>query len=252
MADIWTACLITLLVFGAALLGLRMRRSLPGPHLASEARDGVVRGTSTISLLASLVLGLLLSTSKATLDNTDRQIQLHAADLVALDQALQDYGPEAAALRGTVREVARRTLRDIWPPAGAPFLGLSDEAVAAALDSLARAALDLPAAGPAQQWARGQMLELTAALRRQRILLGEQAGPTVRPIFLVVLVAWISALFFFYGLHTPANGSTLAAFLVFAVVTGSAFFLILEMDSPLEGILRISSTPLERALRTMQ
>jgi hypothetical protein len=41
------------------------------------------------------------------------------------------------------------------------------------------------------------------------------------------------------------------AFLVCALAIGAAMFLIMEMDRPLQGVMRISKEPIERVLTQM-
>ena len=45
-----------------------------------------------ISVLASLVLGLLIASIKNSFDTTDGQMRTFAANLILLDQTLRDYG----------------------------------------------------------------------------------------------------------------------------------------------------------------
>jgi hypothetical protein len=88
-------------------------------------------------------------------------------------------------------------------------------------------------------------------LLRQRWLLIEQQGPGVQGVVLVVLVSWVTVIFMSFGLNAPRNGTVLVAFLICALAIGGSIFLILEMDRPLDGVMRISSWPLENVLAHM-
>ena len=50
------------------------------------------------------------------------------------------------------------------------------------------------------------------------------------------------------GMNAPRNPTVYAAFLICSLAMGSAFFLILELDRPFEGLLRISSRPVTSAV----
>jgi hypothetical protein len=49
-------------------------------------------------------------------------------------------------------------------------------------------------------------------------------------------------------MNAPRNPTVYAAFLICSLAMGSAFFLILELDTPFEGLLRISSRPVSSAV----
>jgi hypothetical protein len=50
-------------VFSGALLGMGLRRLLPGHHLSKETQEVVKLSTGTIATLTALVLGLLVSSA---------------------------------------------------------------------------------------------------------------------------------------------------------------------------------------------
>jgi hypothetical protein len=66
--------------------------------------------------------------------------------------------------------------------------------------------------------------------------------------FLVVLVFWLAALFTGFGLFAPRNLLAVAALCVCALTVSTAIFLILDMDQPLIGFMKISVEPLRNAL----
>ena len=62
----------------------------------------------------------------------------------------------------------------------------------------------------------------------------------------------VAAIFASFGLNAPRNATVVVAFLVCALSIGGAVFLILEMDSPFQGVLRLSKQPMTNALAHMQ
>ena len=66
--------------------------------------------------------------------------------------------------------------------------------------------------------------------------------------FLVVLVVWLAAISGSLSLFAPRNGTVMAFNVVCALSFASAIFLILEMDRPFDGLLRISDIPLRNAV----
>jgi len=65
--------------------------------------------------------------------------------------------------------------------------------------------------------------------------------------FLVVLLFWLTITFTSFGLFAPRNATVLAVLFVCALSVGSAVFLILEMDGPFDGLLKVSADPLRYA-----
>ena len=239
-------------VFAGGLAGLRLHRVLPQAHLTKETQEVVRLATSMLSVLTSLVLGLLIATAKGTSDAVDHEMRGHAADLIVLDGALRDYGGDAAAARALLRRYTDRTVQDVWQRPGDPQAALDDVPAGALLDQVRQAVRALSPDDAGQRWLRDQALQTATSLLRQRRQMIEQAGPSVRPVVLAVVVCWIVAIFAGFGLNAPRNATVAGAFLVCSLAIGGAVFLILEMDSPLDGVLRISARPMLGALAHME
>jgi lipopolysaccharide export LptBFGC system permease protein LptF len=75
----------------------------------------------------------------------------------------------------------------------------------------------------------------------------EQTGSSIQWPFLAILVFWLTVIFVSFGLFAPRNGSVITALLVCALSV-AGFYLIVEMDQPYGGLIKISSAPLRAAL----
>jgi hypothetical protein len=69
--------------------------------------------------------------------------------------------------------------------------------------------------------------------------------------FLVVIVFWLTALFWSFGLFAPRNSTVIAVLLLAALSVSASVLLILEMQTPFSGLLRISNAPLRFALEQL-
>ena len=76
----------------------------------------------------------------------------------------------------------------------------------------------------------------------------EQSQNDLPTIFLVVLTFWLTVLFATFGLSAPRNVTAISALFICAVSMAGAVFLILELNHPLEGTIKVSSAPLLKAL----
>jgi hypothetical protein len=205
-------------------------------------------GTGMLSVLASLVLGLLIATAKSAYDTKDTSLRTFAADMILLDESLRDYGDGALPARRALRDYATKLLHDVWPDRPQnPYIIESEEG----FKSLRRAWEEirvLKAADDEQRRLVDGALTTSTSLLRQRWLLIEGAGPSVHNTVVVILVCWIVAIFVSFGMNAPRNPTVYAALLICAVAMGSAIFLILELDRPFEGLLQISSRPVANAV----
>ena len=85
-------------------------------------------------------------------------------------------------------------------------------------------------------------------LGQMRWLLFEQAGTSISTPLLVIVVFWLTILFFSFGLFAPSNATATASLMVAALSVSGAIFLILELDHPFGGLIRISSQPMRNVL----
>ncbi len=66
--------------------------------------------------------------------------------------------------------------------------------------------------------------------------------------FLVVIICWLTVLFGSFGLFAPRNATTTGALLICSLSVAASIFLILEMNTPFSGVMKISSAPLHFAM----
>jgi hypothetical protein len=59
------------------------------------------------------------------------------------------------------------------------------------------------------------------------------------------------AIFVSWGMYSPRNATALIAMFVAALSVSSAIFLIVELYTPYNGLLRVSSAPLRLAYATL-
>ena len=123
MSAVAIGLVVAALVFVGGVAGMHLHRFLPPEHLSKQSRDVVMLGTGMLSVLASLVLGLLIATAKSSFDTKDANLRSFAADMIVLDETLRDDGDEALGARRALRDYANQLLRDVWPETGAsPYL----------------------------------------------------------------------------------------------------------------------------------
>jgi hypothetical protein len=231
---------------GAAFLGRRVRRYLPEDHLSAESKDAVKLAMGLVATMTALVLGLLVSSAKGTYDTTRSEVIQMAAKVAFLDRVLALYGPEAAEARVELRAVVADAVRRIWStdPGRAAQLAPNQQAG----DALYIAIQRLSPNDDAQRTLKGQVTTLMVDLGQLRSLLVAQSIPSISKPMLIILVSWLVVIFFGFSLLAPPNATTTLALVASAFSVAGAIFLILELDQPFGGLIRIPSEPMINVL----
>ena len=236
-------------VFGGALLGIFLRAVLPDHHLSSESKDVVRLGTGLLATMSALVLGLLIASAKGSYDVKNSELTQMAANVVLLDRVLAHYGPETKDARDLLRRSVARALDLMWPTNGSRSAELNPAATGA--EDLYENIQALSSPTEAQRTLRAEALRIAVDLGRTRALLFAQSGSAIPLPFLGILVFWVAVIFVSFGLFAPRNATVVATLFVCALSVSGAIFLIVELDRPFQGFLRVSSAPLRTALASL-
>lgn len=240
-------------ILAGTWIGAYLRVVLPKHHLDAETRDAVRIGVGLIATMAALVLGLLLASAKSSFDTKSEEIRSSAAKVILLDRTLREYGPDASEVRALLRDTVERRVHHAW--VDARKLTVMEPGATSETLPLERMQEKLRAMTPGtapQRLAHARALQLGEDLAQTRWLLVEQVAGTIPLPFLVLLVLWVALIFASLGLFAPRNGTFYAVIVVCALSVASALFLIIEMDRPFGGMLRISDGPMDTAILYLQ
>jgi len=233
-------------IFGAALFGIFLRTVLPEQHLSADSKDTVRLGMGMIATMAALVLGLLVASAKNFYDTESSELTQLSANVILLDRVLAHYGPETKEVRDLLRSTAVRTLDLIWRQDHQQHSQM--EPTAAGGEILYDKIQALSPNSDTQRALQAQASSMAVDLGKLRWLMFEQGSTSISVPLLAVLVFWLVIIFASFGLFAPPNATVIATLLLCAVSVSGAIFLILEMYTPFEGLIQISSAPLRNAL----
>jgi hypothetical protein len=250
MNPIATSVIVLACVFGGALAGLFLRIRLPDQHLQDDSKDIVKLGIGVVATMAALVLGLLVSSAKGSFDRTSDEVALGAAKIVQLNHALAQYGDETKEIRGALRRYVEAVADALTSGEKSRLMQFRTSAPTTKADDVEVAIRALVPRSEAQRELRSLALTLIQDWSANRSLLWLQQDSSVSTPLLVVVVAWFALIFLAFGLFSPRNGTVVATLFLCALAVSGALFLILEMDEPLEGVIRISDGPTRNALST--
>lgn len=235
--------------FGGALAGMALQRLLPQHHLDAASKDTVKVGIGLVATMTALVLGLVTASAKNAFDVVDSTVKQTAVDVLTLDHTLGRYGAETREIRLAVKRALGERIDAIWPEGSLRprDLALASGNRNAQLEALAQDIVLLAPSDDVQRVLRGRAQELSEKLIDARWMVLAGTESTLPKPFLVVLLFWLTITFASFGLFAPRNATVLLALLVSALSVGSAMFLVLEMDSPFSGLMRVSAEPLQFA-----
>ena len=224
---------------------------LPENHRSAASHDAIKLGTGMISVLASLVLGLLTAGIKNSFDTTDGQIRTFAANLILLDETLRDYGPDATNARKLLHDYTARAIEDQWPQEAGQRVRMEDTGSGRLLHDArpghrrSAGERSVPS-GSAWQCACSDGWYPANALAADRA-----CRSSMQPVFLVILIAWIVLIFVSFGYNAPLNATVVSAFVICSIALAACLFIITEMDTPFDGLIVISSHAMRDALAHM-
>jgi hypothetical protein len=244
------ALVALVLMYGTAVVAARIRRALPQHHLDEAAKDVVSRGTGFVVTLAALVLSLLIASGKNSYDEVGVKLRLLATEFVLLDRSLANYGPETAEIRALLRRAMTVAQRRIWPD-GEPAPATGEGSPRALIEKVQSMTRDLKPATDSQRTLQSEALQQLTDITRTGWTLIELSEVRMPATFLVILVLWLVIVFFGFGLFAPPNRTVKAALLFCAFCAAGAVFLILELYSPISGLLAISPRTFELALEQL-
>jgi hypothetical protein len=246
MNIVGTELLVCGCLLGAVLVGVRLRRLLPDHHLSSDSRDAVKLAMGLVATMTALVLGLLISSAKSSFDTERNEVVQMAAKIVFLDRILALYGPDASGVRALFREAVAESVHRMWPDdARAPIRPGTDQRTG---NAIYEAIQNLSPHDETQRSLKIQATDLAIELGQLQALLAAQSVSSISKPLLAMMLCWLVVIFLGFSLLAPPNATTTVALIASVLSVTGAVFLILQLDQPMTGLIRISSQPIVNAL----
>lgn len=246
--------IISLIIFGcvvgAVLLGRALRRRLPEDHRSVDTRETVKLAMGLLATMSALLLGLLVASAKGSYDNARREVIQMAAKIVFLNRVLTGYGPEADEVRARLHDAVEDTAQRMRPISTNTPVNLAPNTQAG--DAVYIAIQHLTPHDEMQRNLKAQATTLALELGQIRTLLVAESISSISKPLLIVVSLWLVVIFLTFSLIAPHNGTATFALMISAVSAATAIFLILELDRPFSGLLRISNEPMLNLLSHLE
>lgn len=247
MSDILIALIVFGIVFGGALFGMFLGSVLPNQHLSPDTRDVIRVMMAMLATLSAVVLGLLTGSAINSLAEKEGELRSAGVQFIMLDRTLAAYGQETKDARDLLKRLLTERIDQIWPEEGGNVT-LTALGGGAGIEPVQRHLFAMSPQTDEQRWLQSNALQITNTIAVSRWTSVEQIGSRFPWPFFIVVVFWLAIIFASFGLFAPRNASVTAAFLVAAVALSGSIFMILEMDQPYGGVVKIPSTSLRVAL----
>jgi hypothetical protein len=244
-------CLLIFIVFMAAgYAGLFVqRRLLTEAHRTAESKGVVGQVSGLVSLLLALVLGTLIGVSFAYYSTQKSNLETFSAQILRLDLALKQYGPETQPLRDKLKEGIVKGHETFWGGGDVDPKALKVETPLANAQALSDFLATLQPKTDAQKAALATANQYASMVIQSRLLMSLQvaSGP-VSWFLIAILVFWTAALFFGIGLYAAPNGLVYAALAFGGLSIAFAIFLIFEFGLPYTGLFPVPPDALEQTI----
>lgn len=247
MSAIALSCIALACISGGALLGMYLRRTLPGHHLnADEGRGPAGHGphrdhSSTCSRPADRL-------GEEFVRHAEHSSQTDEANIVLLDRFLEQYGPETGAVRNLLRRGVTVLADRMWRENSSDLAEAAPFEASAASETFYAKIEELSPQNDAQRSLQARAIQISTDIAQTRLQLFAQMRNSIPMPFLVVLIFWLTIIFASFSLFAQPNAIVIGSLLIFALSAAGAIYLVLELGQPFEGLMQISSAPLRNAL----
>ncbi len=245
--------LISIVVFVLFLVagyaGLQVQTRLAPEHKTGETKGVVGQVAGLLTLLLALVLGTLIGVSFAYFSGQRTNLENFSAQILRLDQALAQYGPETKPLRDKMKAGIVKGYETFWGGGEADPNALTVAVPLANAQAISDFLATLQPKTDQQKQALATANQYNGMVEQSRLLMSLQvaSGP-VSWILIAIMVFWTVALFFGIGLFAEPNALVIAALAFGAASIAFAIFLILELGLPYSGMLKVSPAALEQTI----
>jgi hypothetical protein len=249
MLIVLISIIIFIVTFGTAYGGMLVKKQLTPEHMSPETRGVIGQVAGLLTLLLALVLGTLIGVSFGYFSTQRTELEGFSAQILRLDQALAQYGPETKPLRDKIKAGIEQGYETFWGGGGDEPGVLSVAAPLANAQGVSDFLATLKPTTDAQKHALSTADTYNGMVEQSRLLMALQvASLPVSPVMIAILVFWTIALFFAIGIYAEPNSLVIAALVFGAVSISFAIFLILELGLPYTGLLKVPPAELQQAI----
>jgi len=249
MNALTAGAIVFMCTFSGALLGMWLRKILPRRFFDEHHRDSIKLSVGVIASITALVLGLVTASAKTSFDAENSVIKQGAINVLYLDRTLLRYGPETNKIRQELREiVSTRSDVNQWSQM---VLNARSTNELTRTESIVSDIAQLKPHTDEQSALKTKALDLAEAITQLRWLALKDANSAIPVAFLFLLMAWLTFTFTSFGMLAIGNILLVIVYFFCSLSVASAIFILIEMETPFSGVMKVSLTPVIETLQRM-
>ena len=243
------AAVVLVVILASAALGSHVRASLAEHHFSDDSLAAMRIAVGLVATLAALVLSLLISSGKSSLDLVNNALQHNSVAMIQLDRTLSQFGPSADGLRLDIKNDYAHWIAFLFSnKTGKTADAESREILLSTYDIQGRI-FALKTASPGQEKLRDHAMTLWDDVFAGRWLALEHRRGSIPAPLIAVLVGWLGVIFGIFGFSAPRNWSMCVVFVLCALSATTAVFVVIDLDTPFRGMVNASKTPMMDAIK---
>ncbi|MDN0083274.1 hypothetical protein QU487_10990 [Crenobacter sp. SG2305] len=222
------------------------------PSAVAHSGDLIKSISGLIGTLFAIVLGLLVSSSYATFNNHQADLNSLVNSLANIDLLLKQFKAVSNEPRILLREVVLRLLKRYWPDENGvrhsdiSYSHLAEDAemmleingITQSFENIARDDLN-----SIREFSSGFIAVQSNIIR--------SLSNQIPTLLLVVVFGWACLLFFLYGVLSGGGFFSIFSLLLGVIAITSTNFLMLELTHPYQGTFKVSSAAFDLLLDAM-
>jgi prepilin signal peptidase PulO-like enzyme (type II secretory pathway) len=245
---VFSAIVLALILLSAAL-GSHVRASLADHHFSEDSLAAMRIAVGLVATLSALVLSLLISSGKSSLDLVNTALQHNSVAMIQLDRTLSQFGPSAESLRVDIKNDYARWISFLFSNKTGTTAETASRGILQSTYDIQGRIFALQTLGPSQEKLRDHAMELWDNIFAGRWLALEHRRGSIPTPLIAVLVGWLTVIFGIFGFSAPRNWSMCVVFLLCALSATTAVFVVIDLDTPFQGMVNVSKTPMLDALK---
>lgn len=243
------SAIVLVLILVSAAIGSHVRASLADHHFSEDSLAAMRIAVGLVATLSALVLSLLISSGKSSLDLVNTALQHNSVAIIQLDRTLSEFGPSTDELRGQIKNDYAQWITFLFSDKTGKSAEAESRDILERTYDIQGRIFALQAVGVSQEKLRDRAMQLWDDIFAGRWLALEHRRGLIPTPLIAVLVGWLTVIFGIFGFSAPRNWSMCVVFVLCALSTTTAVYVVLDLDTPFRGMVNASNAPMLDALK---
>jgi hypothetical protein len=240
---------VLVLILASAAIGSHVRAKLADHHFSEDSLAAMRIAVGLVATLSALVLSLLISSGKSSLDLVNTALQHNSVAMIQLDRTLSEFGPSTDDLRKEIKSDYAHWINFLFSDEMGKTAEAESRDILERTYAIQGRIFALHPASPVEEKLRDHAMQLWDDIFAGRWLALEHRRGLIPTPLIAVLVGWLTVIFGIFGFSAPRNWSMCVVFLLCALSATTAVYVVIDLDTPFRGMVNVSNAPMIDALK---